>query len=231
MRKWIYTFLVLTLCSCDRNREFIVFADPWLTDFATATVEAFEKENPDLECRVILRSSEVIAQRLSFGEPFDAVLALDAEIFAAKEIEDLSPSFPLAETRVIRVRKKGALNPGIPRAGGTMMEASDRPLRRATDKWIAQNTSLLQKDSLFIANFQYQAVEYLIHGWVRFGFVPEHLTRLFPGQLELMEQGPGIPGGFHAYTNTRSAEKGERFTKFLASQKCRQLLADYKIIQ
>ena len=231
MKKWIATLLVLALFSCDHNRELIVFADPWLTDFATEAVAAFEKENPDLECRLILRSSEVIAQRLSFGEPFDAVLALDAELFAAKEVETLSPAIPMAETRVVKVKKTGNLNPDIPGAGGTMVEASDRPMRRATEKWTRESGVLQDKENLFIANFQYQAVEYLIHGWVRYGYVPEHLPRLYPKQMELLAQGPAIPGGFHAYTNTRSGEKGGRFTKFLASQKCRQLLADYKIIQ
>ncbi len=214
-------------------REFVVFSDPWCGDFAQAVLEAYQEVYPETNVIFKVRSSEVIAQRIGYGDPIDFVFVLDSTLFLRDNIQSrVWRSLKLAPARLVKVRRIGPLNENIPGAGGTMLEASDRPARRAAENWFTSNPELRPADSLVIANFYAQARDYLVNGWVRFGYVPDLLVRQHPDMLETVTHGPEIPGGFHTYQRRQDADReGPNLTEFLKTEKCRRLLADYKIIE
>lgn len=224
---------LIFLCGCKEENQFVVFSDPWCSDYAEAVLEEFQDVHPEIDITLTIRSSEVIAQRLSFGERIDFVFGLDSSLFQGEMFsKGLVECQPLAPARVVKVRRKNGLNKAIPGAGGTMLEASDRPTRRAAEQWFLSQPSAQPKDSITIANFFDQARDYLIEGWVREGFTLDLLVRQYPNQLEIVSKGPLIPGGFLAYASWRGSDSaGYELSKFLTTQKCKALLADYKIIE
>lgn len=236
--KWGLCFIILfslgsLFAGCKRSNEFVVFSDPWCGEFAEAVIEEYQKTYPEANVNFKVRSSEVIAQRISFGEPIDYVFALDSTLFTSRDVVSyLAFSMKLAPVRLVKVKRKGKLNSGIPGAGGTMLEASDRPTRRIAERWFSREPGMEPTDSVVIANFYAQARDYLVNGWVRYGFAPDVLVRRYPGELEGVADGPEIPGGFHTYTNWREADvNSPRLDDFLKTEKCKGLLAAYKIIE
>lgn len=231
----IYILLggLVFLGSCKEENQLIVFSDPWCSDYAEAVLEEYQQIHPEVDVRLTIRSSEVIAQRMSFGDPIDFVFGLDSSLFqGGKFSKGLIKNQALAPARIVKVRLRNGLNKAIPGAGGTMLEASDRPTRRAAEQWFQTHPDIKPKDSITIANFYNQSKDYLIEGWVREGFTLDLLARQYPNQLEIVSNGPLIPGGFQLYINCiRSDSTGYELGKFLKTQKCIGLLADYKIIE
>ncbi len=226
--------LAIALIGCHKQkREFVVFSDPWYGDFVRDALNAFNEVHPEVNVILHVRSSEVIAQRISLGDPIDYIFALDSTLFSKESVRSrLTKSLELAPVLMVKVRVKGPLNENIPGAGGSMLEASDRPTRRAAENWFLSDPDLRPSDSIIIANFYAQARDYLVNGWVRFGFAPDLLLRQYPDELEIVEEGPEIPGGLRTYIHKQhKEEEGSSLSEFLMTEKCRRLLVDHKIIK
>jgi len=228
---WICLCCALLLMGCGGKERLVVYADPWIGSFAEAACTAFE-EQEEVDIHLRLLSTEVIAQHLHFGNPIDIIITLDQDILEEKNLlEDLDTPIDLLPTNLALVEVKGDLNPGIPGAGGVMMEASDRPGRRTLEKWEAYAPGTLPKDSITIANFQSQAEYLLLNAWVKRGFVPDVMVRQHPEALQVIDLGPALPGGFQAYAAPgNNPEAGSRLLDFLRSEKCKTLLAGFQNI-
>ncbi len=226
---WFLLGILLVGTGCKNQNKLVVYTDPWAGDFVTAAVEEFNGEEKwDINLRIL--STETILQHLHFGQPIDAVVLLDTGLIHVQGmVDDLEGIQTLAPARVVRARRLGPLNPNIPGAGGTVLEASHRPTRRWTERWLGTTTF---PDSVRYANFYKQCRDYLLRGWVRDGFVLESLAKTYPDRLEVMERGPEIRGGFvTARPKTgRNPLGGQKFSDFLQSEKTQNLLAAYHLI-
>lgn len=213
---------------CQNEVSLRMYADPWLEGFATLAKEKFEHENPGVKLEFRFLSSEVIAQRIHFDEPMDLALVLDQTLLAEKKLNSrIEESISLAKTHLVLARRKGDLKERIPGAGGTALPASDRPLRRVADEWVATRPDLIRERPLRYANFYDQSRDYLLRGWVREGFVLETLVLQHPNLLEVRERGPEMPGGVQLLVLNGGLNPAwaQKFAEFLQSEKTAELLA------
>lgn len=226
--KWMGMLFLGLLLGCQSKDRLVVYADPWAGDFTTELVEYFcEVEDCEAEIRIL--SSEVILQHLHFGQPIDLVVLLDSSLIGEMGMRsELGAWQQFAEAKVQRVSIRGVLNKGIPGAGGTVLEASHRPVRRATEHWLGTQ----RPDSVIIGNFFKQTRDYLLRAWVKEGYVLEVLPRQFPDQLRVLDDGPAVPGGFGIALpkSGRRPDLAEQLADFWGSEKSRELLAHYHLI-
>lgn len=224
--------LFLMLSGCNSKDQLVVYADPWIGTFAQAACDEYERQAPETEIHLRLLSTEVIAQHLHFGNPIDVIMTLDSTLLSEKGLlPSLGQPVPLAPTNLAWVQRVGELNSDIKGAGGTLLEASDRPSRRVAEQWFAFEPHIKPQDSITIANFQSQVQAMLLNAWVLKAFVPDVMARKYPNQLQIQALGPKIPGGFQAYLSPgNNPEAGKGLIQFLQSEKCKGLLADFQNI-
>lgn len=223
---WLLAGLVFL--SCGDSKRLVVYADPWCGDYAQAVVDAFQNQEEECEVELRILSSEVIAQHLHFGQAVDVALLLDSSLLGEKRLRgNLAEEIPLAEAKLVRVERKGSLNPGVPGAGGLVVEASGRPVRRWTDRWLGKN-----EEKLLVGNFYKQTRDYLLRGWGGEGIVLASLAAEYPNVLEVKAQGPDLPGGFRAcrFSDSINEDAAVKFLDFLASEKSIELLGDFHLI-
>lgn len=229
---WFFCFcglLALHCTGCGRDPGLVVYADPWCGDYAAAVVAAFEEAHPDTEVELRVLSTEVILQHLHFGQPIDVAIVLDSSLVGERGLDgEVLAWRHLADADLYRVRRKGPLNAGITGAGGLVVEATGRPLRTWSERWLD-----LEGESLLVANFYKQARDYVLRGWGEEGVVLGSMVREYaPKTLEVKASGPAIPGGFMAcqLKMGRDAAVAGAFMAFLDSEKSRELLVDYHLI-
>jgi hypothetical protein len=223
---------ILLLMGCKRENRIVVYADPWLEDYAVRLKEAFQREYPGVEVKLKVLSSELVGQHLHFGQPMDVFLCFGCEGLPQKEWkQSVQATAPLAGTRVMEIQRRDSAFSAKQAAFGSqhckVLEASDRPLRRYAESSFGP---LPQPDSCtLIANFQSQLEDYMLRGWVSQGYVPAHFMRkAAAGQFVTLRNGPWITSAFTAnlMSGAPHAEGSQAFFAFVQSEKSAQILGE-----
>lgn len=213
------------LLGCGRSNRLVIYADPWLSPFADQAIAAFAAEHPEMEIESRFLSSEVIVQRLRFGQPMDVFLCFRPEIMAEKGLGDaVGSQYPFADVDLVLAETVPARRQEELGADSCIVvAASGRPLRRFTEEW----TSLPGDSCLLFADFCRQTQDYLLRGWAAGGFVPGFFVRQHPDRLRIVKQGPKFPGALAALRlkEARNPIQADLFMDFLRSEKCKMLLA------
>ena len=85
----------------------------------------------------------------------------------------------------------------------------------------------VQQKEVVVANFQSQAVDYLLRGWVPAGFVPRHFARMHAGRFRSEWLGPVIPSAFSVILlqNAPQPTLAAEFFALTKTEKSRVVLA------
>jgi ABC-type molybdate transport system substrate-binding protein len=223
---------VLMMTGCGRKGRVVVYADPWLEDYAARITEEFQREYPGVEVKLKVLSSEVVFQHLHYGEPMDVFLCFGDQWFPQPEWKRMvDRTVALAGTRAMEVQRKDTTFLKKQQAFGSqgcrVLEASDRAMRRYAESAFGP---LYPSDTCsVIANFQSQLQAYLLRGWVPRGYVPAHFMRQAPpGHFVTQRNGPWIPAAFSAILlrSTPNPEAAQAFFAFVQSEKSAQILGE-----
>ncbi|MFN8396123.1 MAG: substrate-binding domain-containing protein [Bacteroidia bacterium] len=195
-RHWAW-LIALACMGCANRDRLVVYADPWMEDYAMEMVADFQLSHPSTDVDLKVLSSEVIAQHIHYGQPVDVFLCFGKSWIAGAK-DWVGEERALAGTRLVEV---GPRNPDLVRkqdalggSGCIVIEASDRPLRRLSDIWMRLDST--EHRCTLVANFQRQMEDYLLRGWVSRGLVPEHFAKANAGQLIQYRQGAWFSGVF-----------------------------------
>jgi ABC-type molybdate transport system substrate-binding protein len=227
--------IFLFLGGCARQDRLVVYADPWLEDYANELCEAYQQAHPDTEIQLKLISTEVIAQHIHFGQPIDVALCFGSEWILDQTFRtEMAEESPLASSQIVDVQVQGdqfarkAMEMGA--AQSVMIEASDRPARRYAEAegWWQNDAS----HAWIIANFQRQAEDYLLRGWVPRGIVPIHFLRAHPETLTELRRGRLIPNAFTAiqFRHAPHPAQAAAFFAFTNSKKSDEILGELKFL-
>ncbi|MEM7039182.1 MAG: hypothetical protein AAF570_19555 [Bacteroidota bacterium] len=215
--------------SCSKQNQLVVYADPWLGEFAREALDSFQVTHPAADIHLRELSTEVIVQHLHFGQPIDVVLGfgmpevLEKRAKKGKDIE-FAQEKALANTRIVEVvRGKMPQQTQFDSEGCVIVAASDRPLRHFTEAWMGA----LKDSCILYADFYTQTRDYLLRGWGSRGFVPEVLARKHANLLKVRTRGPVLPAAFSAYLPASPAHPSmaSAFFDFLGHEKTKELLA------
>jgi ABC-type molybdate transport system substrate-binding protein len=199
---WVFVLACMILTfGCANQDRLVVYADPWLAEFADSLCQEFKVQHPETEIHLKALSSEVIAQHIRFGQPVDVFLCFGSEWLQQPEFRSkVGDEVTLAGSQVVELVARDSLFASKRRSmrseGYSMMEASDRPMRRYIHQagYEAKNPA----SSILIANFQQQAEDYLVRGWVAGGYMPLHFANVHADRFEIVRRGPVIPNAFTA---------------------------------
>lgn len=223
--------LLLQVAGCANQERLVVYADPWLSDYATQMTDAFQQTHPETEIQLKIISSEVIAQHVRYGQPVDVILCFGCEFLQQPDFRDkIEAQTALAATHIVKLSQANtafaAKQAAMQTTASTMMEASDRPMRRYVEQAGFEHR-IPQKDRI-IANFQRQAADYLLRGWVPQGFVPENFKKMHPQQFVEIGRGPLIPNAFEAMllANAPHKQLASEFFTLTSSEKSRKVLGE-----
>lgn len=221
-------WLIAMACmGCANRDQLVVYADPWLEDYALVMVEEFRATHPQTDVDLKVLSSEVVVQHLHFGQPIDVFLCFGRNWIGVRQ-DWVGEELALSGTRVVEV---GPRNPGLVRkqdalggSGCIVIEASDRPLRHLSDMWMRLDSA--EHGCTLIANFQRQMEDYLLRGWVSYGLVPEHFARADSARLVRYSQGAWFPGVFTGVLVHDAPHPGlaREFFEQLGSEKSKETL-------
>lgn len=219
----------LLLGGCASGERLVVYADPWLSDYASEIIAHYKSVHPNVRVHYRALSTEVILQHLRYGQPVDVVLAFGADLYDRPELLGHSVRrIDLADGRIHHVRSRNqAQVAALKTQGCQVLAASDRPLRRYAERYFPSLRGS-SPDCRVYAGFQRQTRDYLLRGWVPEGYVPAVLSRAAPEQLEVLEQGPAITAAYsaHLLQNAPNPTTAADFFDLLMSEKSKQLLAD-----
>lgn len=184
---------------CANQDRLVVYADPWLGEYAQEMVAEFQMTHPATDIQLKLLSSELIVQHIRFGQPVDVFLCFGSEFYTQPDFRDkVSGEATLATSQVVLLEQRNLAYAAKCKALGTehcrMVEASDRPMRRYADSFQQAAESLAS--CTIIANFQGQARDYMLRGWVPQGFMPAHFANSHPAEFLELARGPLIPNAF-----------------------------------
>lgn len=219
--------LALACLGCANRDRLVVYADPWLLEYAEERVAGFRTGHPGTDVDLKVISSEVIAQHLHYGQPVDVVLCVGPQWLQGKQAWAGEERL-LAGTRMVEVgpsdanaaRKQDALGG----SGCLAIEASGRPLRRLSEQWLGSLPA--GEGCTLIANFQRQMQDYMLRGWVSRGLVPEHFARRHATNLVRHREGPWVSGFFAGIlvADAPHPELARAFFEDLGSEKSREAL-------
>ncbi len=223
--------LLLQTAGCADQDRLVVYADPWLSDYATRITDAFQQTHPETEIQLKIISSEVIAQHVRYGQPVDVILCFGCEFLQQPDFRDkIEAQTTLSATHIVKLAQAGTAfetkQAAMQTTTSTMLEASDRPLRRYVQQ--AGFDQTIPQKQMIIANFQRQAADYLLRGWVPQGFVPENFKKIHTQQFLEIRRGPLIPNAFEAVllkTAPHQALAADFFT-LISSEKSRKVLGE-----
>lgn len=227
--------ILLLLQSCTSQNRLVVYADPWLGEFADSLVAEYQSNHPATEIQLKKLSTEVIVQHLRYGQPIDVVLAFGSEWYPQPDFRTkMAKESTLAPSKVVLLKQTDDSWTEKQRAMGCMncvvMEASDRPLRHYTKQ--AGWEQLPPPDRVLIANFQRQAADYLQRGWAPKGFLPLHFAHQHAQQFKIEQQGPLITNAFTAIliTNAPNSTPAAEFFALANSEKSRAMLGRMRFL-
>ena len=217
----------LLLSACQNDSSVIVYADPWLSEFADQIELVYEKEYPNRDLQVKEISSEVIAQHLHFGQPVDVFLCFGPSFLRADVKEMIGEEVTLAASRILLLRgQSDSRQAQFKTKGCTVVSASDRPLRNYAELAFP---SYFHSDSCkIIADFPAQTQDYLTRAWVRQGFVPAHFAEQKSAIFEVVAEGPLIVNAFCAIKPLDPPHKtaADDLMRVLSSPESKKILAD-----
>lgn len=222
---------LLTAC----EQPLVVYADPWLGDYAEQMRKEFQKQHPDLKVELRLLSSELVAWHIHYGQPIDIFLCMGPEWLDSVGIQDrVEARFPLADERIALAEVIGKDQTAYFKTEGCVaLEATHRPARRWTEAWLAATDSVVLPDCRVYADFQGQMADELLHGWVRRAFVPASFAARHPKRLSILAEGPVRPAAYTALRikNGHQNEGAAAFFAFLQQEKSLKVLAKEKLIR
>jgi ABC-type molybdate transport system substrate-binding protein len=226
---------LLLIAGCANPNRLVVYADPWLTEYAGGMVDQFQAAHPETDIQLKFLSSEVVVQHIRFGQPVDVFLCFGCEWFHQDDFRvRIAEESTLAASQVVELVRADSGFTAKQSAMGTkdaiMMEASDRPMRSYAEQ--AGFGFGQQKKPVLIANFQRQAMDYMLRGWVSEGYLPIHFARRHGKQFRTKRTGPAIPNAFTAILLDNAPHPGlaQEFFDLLKSEKSRQLLAQMSFL-
>jgi ABC-type molybdate transport system substrate-binding protein len=195
----------------------------------------YQLEHPETEIQLKVLSSEVIVQHIRYGQPVDVFLCFGCEWYQQPDFRTkISTESTLAASQVVLLQRKDSLATSqeqrLQTQSAVMLEASGRPMRLYTEQ--SGLSKAIAKEQLLIANFQQQAADYLLRGWVPKGFLPVHFARQHPAQFEMVQQGPLITNAFTAILlqNASHSAIAAEFFAFANSEKSKAILAQLRIL-
>jgi hypothetical protein len=225
--------LALLFSAC--QQPVVVYADPWLGDYAEQMRKEFTKQHPDTQVELRLLSSEVIAWHIRYGQPIDIFLCMGPELLDSMALQDeVSARFVLGDESIALAKVIGADQTAYYQTAGCVaLEATHRPARRWTEEWFhdPHSDALAVPACKVYADFQPQMAEQLLHGWVSQAFVPASFARRHPERLQVVAEGPLHRGGYTALRmkHGASSTQADAFFQFLQQEKSLKVLAKQKL--
>ncbi|MBP6640935.1 MAG: substrate-binding domain-containing protein [Bacteroidia bacterium] len=230
-----FCLAIVFLVGCANQNRLVVYADPWLAEFADSLVAQFQAAHPETDIQLKVLSSEVIVQHIRFGQPVDVFLCFGCEWYQQADFrKQIAVESTMASSQVVLISRKDSLPTAQQRTMQTenavMVEASDRPMRLYTDQTTWANA--IPKDRLLYANFQRQATDYLLRGWVAKGFLPVHFARQHAAGFQIEQQGPLITNAFTSILMQNAPHKplAEDFFALANSEKSKAILAHLRFL-
>lgn len=229
---FIFMILWVMLGGCKDHARLVVFADPWLREYATGLCAEFQAQNPEVEIKLRVLSTEVILQHLRYGQPMDIALLYGADLYkAVNQNQVFEEVRSLADARLVEVAGPSHANQtAFHTQNCTMVEASDRPSRLYAERYFGK---FPRKDSCtIIANFQSQAISYLQNGWVPRGFVPLSFAKSLSPPFHILRESALITNAFSAAicSNPPNPGTASQFWKTIGSEKSAALLVKSRIL-
>lgn len=223
----LFVILSLTVWSC--RRKVVVYADPWLRDYANEVVEEFEAAHHEVDVELKIISSEVIATYVRFGQPIDVLLVFGPEVIERVGVAaKLDSKHVLAQERMAWVAAKDQGKFELFGTQGCMVvEASQRPGRLMADAFMAGNPETRRGARILIADFQRQLQDYLLRGWVPKGIVPQSFANRKSETLQTLSTGQVIPEAYSAFLTRQAVDNPDAgtFFSFLKTKKSQEILA------
>ncbi|MEM0998761.1 MAG: hypothetical protein AAGN35_17005 [Bacteroidota bacterium] len=233
--KWcrgaFFAFFLVWLGGCAESNRLVVYADPWLGEFPARALAAFSAEQPATQVELRILSSEVVAQRLHYGDPIDIFLCFRPEIMRERGLSrQIAAEMVLADLDLVVVAPRVEIRqPKLGAINCQSLPADGRPLQRYIADW-----SDAPEDSCTVtADFCRQTQDYLLRGWTGRGILPGFFARRHADRLEILRAGPSYSGAFTALKISETPHRSPAvdFMKFLATKKCQSLLAEENIIE
>jgi hypothetical protein len=98
--------ILLLLQSCTSQNRLVVYADPWLGEFADSLVAEYQSNHPATEIQLKKLSTEVIVQHLRYGQPIDVVLAFGSEWYPQPDFRTkMAKESTLAPSKVVLLKQ------------------------------------------------------------------------------------------------------------------------------
>jgi hypothetical protein len=233
--RWLLIVLLALLAGCGNKNRLVVYADPWLSEYAQRVTAVFQIAHPETEIQLKLISTEVIVQHIRYGQPIDVILCMGSELYTQQDFRDeIAVETVLAPSQVVQLVQAGQDFQTKQEAMGTryctMMEASDRPMRQYVEQW--EQGAVAQRSCTIIANFQRQAMDYMLRGWVPTGYMPIHFASAHPNQFRQLARGPLIPNAFTGILlrNAPHQALASAYFASLTSEKSIKLLGELKFL-
>ncbi|MFM2376241.1 MAG: hypothetical protein RLZZ165_1338 [Bacteroidota bacterium] len=223
---------VLSIQACQPSKRLVLFADPWLEEYADSLTMLFGRSHPDVDVELKVVSSEVAVQHIRYGQPVDVFLCYGLEMFQGADFRSrIAHVHPIADSRILEVHGPPHPNQARFATGGcSMVEASDRPSRIYAERSFGDIAS--GPGCVIIANFQSQAADYLRLGWVPGGYVPSHFAASLPDGFERVRQSGRIRDAFAAalMADRPDPEEAAAFWELLRSEKSCLLVEKLKFL-
>lgn len=224
----------ILLAGCGNPDRLVVYADPWMGDYAERITAAFQASHPDTDIQLKLLSSEVVAQHIRYGQPVDVFICFGSEFLQQPDFRArVQAETVLAGTEIVfaengQDQKSKQVDLGT--RGCYMLEASDRPMRRYVDR-IWQN-QIPADNCVLIANFPQQAAAYVLRGWANYFFVPTAFMAKHRKLVAPLGLGTEIPDAFSAILldDAPNPALAREFFDFMGSEKSKQILAELKFL-
>jgi|GEM_PF-2986102 ABC-type molybdate transport system substrate-binding protein len=232
---WVKAAVFLTLVALAGCRDkVVVYADPWLEEFAVTAVDSFYKENPDVDVELKIVSSEVIASHIRFGQPVDVFLCFGPYLVESVGIQSfINRSESLASERMalVKVLDQGKFS-SFHTLGCMAWEASHRPSRTYAESLMNQTDGLEIPECKIVANFQSQMEGYMLRSWVPIGVVPNSFHCRNSKHLAVLAEGEAIPDAYKVILTRQGAENhaASAFYQYLFSKKTSKILAELCLI-
>jgi hypothetical protein len=229
---WWMACAILSIQACQPPKRLVLFADPWLEEYADSLTILFGRSYPEVDVKLKVMSSEVAVQHMRYGQPADVFLCYGLELFQAADFRSrIAHVHPIADSRILEVHAPPHPNRvRFATQGCSMVEASDRPSRIYAERSFGDISS--GPGCVIIANFQSQAADYLRLGWVSGGYVPSHFAASLPDGFERVRQSHQIRDAFTAVLmdDLPDPKEAAAFWELLRSEKSRLLVEKLKFL-
>lgn len=233
MRYFVFIGLVLmamALSGCKSGPDLVLWTDPWLEGVAEGLAKQYQDQYPGQEIEIVVRSSEVIAQSIKFGQPIDIFLSMDSRFVEEMNLkEKISEIFFMASDRVVFVEcNSNEKAIGFGSENCLVLSASDRPLRRYTDEWAD-----FPKDSCrLVADFPAQVKDYLARGWAKGGYIFESGALSLGPKVNILRKGPSLVdcASVIGVAGSANAANAKKFLGLCNSEKSKMLLVKQHFI-